>query len=415
VAVIPVRRLAFAGVAGVVLAFGCVVAVVLALVRDVPAPIVPPKNLLLVAPDEANEALAPLVARRRRQGFVVQAITPDAALSQPPLPFTSGYALLIGNPYLPPGHPYRIPTESYMATRVYLRRAVATGFPVGRRGYVIRSDRCFVTKTLGDFVVGRFPATELAHVQAAVARTLAYDDLFAAPRQRCLLVFDESGGFSPLIDGVLEGTAKGLARLFAPQGTTMERLAGGTDVVARLERGFDVAAGFGHGSPDAIGRNLISVAQIPPTGPRGCSGPLLLSACNTGFQRPGDLSERLFAGPEGPSHVLFASAPTHPYGEFLTYIALLRLADADAPPTVGAWLAGGWAAARRDGGALRRLADVLAWLFVGLEATDLAGLRSDLGLMQNLYGDPTQPLGLAAASRAGSTEHGSDRITDGTE
>ena len=360
-----------------------------------------PKNLSIVlakgAREEIKEEIAPLVEKRRKQGYNVEFYTASEFMEKKDK--ASGFVLFVGHPLLSVNHPYFLATNRAARKRVYLRRKVNTGFFVGEFNVPRRSDwymsRSMLSKSI--FAIGRFPVRSRADLAALVKKTLAYDDWVV--KNRHIFAFSEQPGFSWLIDSVIHFFCRAIGYFTVIPGIELRTSyvpSKGPDLTGEtlkhLGEGPVLSCYLGHGKPTALGRS-IKLESLAANSLKELCGPLALMACQTGYQKVGDIAERLYLQPGGPSHVYFSSAPTHPYPDVFLGTTALRLLKQTSkkPCPIGTLLFSTYTASK-NWQRKRWFCDNIAWLLVGLNDKDLYGLRDDIGQLQNLYGDPTQPI-----------------------
>ena len=265
-----------------------------------------------------------------------------------------------------------------------------------------------------DLAVGRLTADSAAEVSLMVDKILAYErNRDFGPWRRHLHFVAGLGGFGPVVDSLLEMSAKNViaAGLPAGYGATLTQASWSSpyypdprrfreSAQAGLNDGCLFWIYMGHGqrreldqTPQAAPRfrPILEAADAPAL--RGASAAPIacLFSCYAGaFDGPEDcLAEELLRAPGGPVAVLAGSRVTMPYAMTVLGAELLDQCFAEQLPTLGdALLAAKRAVvAPAKSNSLRASLDAMAAL-VSPAPAELAAERLEHLAMFNLLGDP---------------------------
>lgn len=363
----------------------------------------PAADYLVVAPPEADAALAPLLALRRAQGHTPKVLRPaDLLRGGGPTALVGAVDAMRADPRLPPSRTrfVLIVGEAELAPARLGEWASGLSEPFG-----FASDHVYERLDPPRVAVGRLPARSLGALEAAVGKIVRYEAHPPGAWQRRVLVFGGPADFGPLADALIEGEAAHLldellphafdvgvvfAKASSPFTYRFDRL--GQKIVGELNEGALVAVYAGHGSPQAFD-DAYYRGYAFPIGTRSdlagvdvrAGAPLFVSlTCSTG--RFGDtipsLGEELALSPGGPVAVFASADVSHPYPNLLFGQALLDVLLVQRSPTLGE----GVLAAKQG------MLDLDLPLAGMLVPGDLAAIKRDHLFLYNLLGDPATPL-----------------------
>ena len=352
---------------------------------------------LVVVYDEWFDEVEPLVARRRAQGWRVQAVrigevydafgwgreTPHAlrdllgyarrSWQTPPT-----HVLLIGDANLDyrdrfgTGRPNFIPTFIFDAA------------DVGETA----SDAWFVQlagdDAIPEMAIGRLPAISAADARAMIAKILRYETAAGGLWQsRMLFVADGVAAHR----SVAEGWLAQLPAAYLPQRVFASAYPPGdptADIVAALDRGVGLVSYIGHGNIDRwgvwSGGRLFDVTTIGRLANADRLPFVVTADCLNGFfvhpYTDATIAEALLRKADGGAVAVWSSSSLGAAGDqAILFAHLFRELTAEAPPTVGQAIARATAAAAR------------------------AGVSPELLPTFILFGDPALRLRLAPAAR----------------
>jgi hypothetical protein len=355
------------------------------------------------------EAITPLAARRREDGFraVVSTEPPGKALAG--LEGRPRYILLVGDDVASGDGdtPWRVPARR---TKLYRWRAAQ------REEFV--SDAAWGDFD-GDLVpeapVGRIPARTVGHVRRAIDKILAYERRAPAAADLRFAILAGAPGYDATVNRLAMGMFPALVRRNAPAWSRPWLLVGEAghalcgwppDQVARfcgeMQRGAALACMMGHASADSFfsmsfrGETIEFTARKVQRilGKGKPSPPLIILACGCGdfTGRDDCLAESLLWMPGGPVAAVAATTESHPLTNYFSGTQLLRAAGSGHTRLGSLWLdAQKRAMKQRDFLIERLLRDVEGKLD---DAIDVAKLRRDQMLMYALLGDPATRLKL---------------------
>jgi len=325
---------------------------------------VPPVDAVVVAPREFLPALQPLIEHRQRQGHRFVHV-PDnrsaaqikAAVRQTAVGGGLKYLLLVGD-----AEP-AARTNSAVAGRsvpTHLH-AAKVNVQFGSEPQ-IASDNWYADLDddhLPDLAVGRIPADSPAEVSRIVAKILAYEQNadFGPWRQRVNFIAGV-GGFSPLLDGVIETATSKLLTSGIPAAYDTRMTYGSWrspfcpdprlfhDVtVARHNEGCLFWVYIGHGQSTQLDQvsipgerfHIFDVDDCRELRAKGGPPIAIMLACYTAaFDQPQDcLAEELLKADGGPVAVYGGSRVTMPYGMGVMGTALMSEYFQRQPPTLG--------------------------------------------------------------------------------
>ena len=269
---------------------------------------------------------------------------------------------------------------------------------------------------LPDLVVARWPFSSSQTLRRYVQRIVARGRQSSEGDWRGrIAVAAAPGGFGPLLDAVIENSARELLSNCIPADRRLDVLyarPGGSacpeldripeQVHAQFARGCQFWLYVGHGSPDRLAPLLLRQGRYPvfetrhaealPAGSERSIAVLLtcLAGDHAGPRRC--LAEAMLAAEHGPVAALAGSAVTMPYGMAVFGYELTRTALDGEAATVGEAVhqaRRNLAADRRD--AMRMNLDAL-YSAAGSSAAARAVERRDHALLFHLFGDPLIPV-----------------------
>ncbi len=327
-----------------------------------PLPVRP--DAIVVAPREFLPALQPLVDHRRRSGhefvYVSNLGSPEtirAGIREAARLHAIKYLLIVGD-----SEP-AARVDAAVAARcvpVHLEKAVVN-VKWGSESE-IASDNWYADLDddhLPDLAVGRIPADSPAELSRIVTKILAYEHNrdFGSWRQRVNIIAGV-GGFSPLIDTVLETATSKLLTSGIPAGYETRMTYGSwrspycpdprlfhATTVERHNEGCLFWIYIGHGSQTALDRVSIPGERFHIFDVDDCrelkaaGGPpiaLMLACYTAAFDQPQDcLAEELIKAEGGPVAVYGGSRVTMPYAMGVMGTAMMDEYFKTRPPTLG--------------------------------------------------------------------------------
>ena len=317
---------------------------------------------LVVAPKAAFKTLTPLLELRSKHYTVATVSVEDIARKHGGLmPLSVRKAVVEASAVARPLR-YVLLVGDTRAGRDGL-----TGIPTHRLGFDVwygtlptdypRDPRPAVHQP--SIAVGRFPAVTLAELKAMVDKTVSYETRSRpGPWQRCLHAVAGSANFSPQADALIDrvGTAV-LGGLVPPRyDVTMTRGLTSSPYCYPPERfeqrvaelfngGALIVAYVGHGSSTrAMTTTGFVKAKMFDTQTMRCLECLperrpigLFLACHMGkFDQPRDsVAEAALKSPGGPVAVISSVRRSHPYGNGVLGVELVRTLLGGAEPTLG--------------------------------------------------------------------------------
>ncbi|HZN36375.1 MAG TPA: C25 family cysteine peptidase [Pirellulaceae bacterium] len=321
-------------------------------------------DAVLVAPREFLPALKPLIEHRQKQGhgfvYVPTASTPEGIRSGIRDAAKAGglkFALLVGD-----AEPAARVDRAVAARCVpaHLEKAVVN-VKWGSEPQ-IASDNWYADLNddqLPDLAIGRIPADTPAEVARIVAKILAYEQSadFGPWRERVNLIAGV-GGFSPILDTVLETATSKLLTSGIPAGYETRMTYGSwrspycpdprlfhLTAVERHNEGCLFWIYIGHGSPTALDQvsvpgerfHIFDVDDCQKLKSAGGAPIALMLACYTAaFDQPQDcLAEELLKADGGPVAVYGGSRVTMPYAMGVMGTAMMDEYFKTRPPTLG--------------------------------------------------------------------------------
>ena len=358
------------------------------------------KNLLIVAHEQLQSNLLPLVELRQKQGFqCFFAAPPSDKKTNIVPPFQSGYILLVGSKYSPKDSTFFLPYRKRLIKRTFTNRKLNTGFPSGPVPMLLISDQFYLSNESTSYQIGRLPVRNIMELNRTVSKIIHRDNSSKLPNpgtSHQLFLMTESPGFSPTIDLILETTRDALISTFMPNNLEVEGLYSkgredhSTQVIKILNQGPAVSVYGGHGKPSSLG-HLFLLKNAPMDKLSTPSGPLILFGCRTGMNKQTEIATDFFLSEGGPSHVLFSSTVSHPLSDFTFGTNMLQLLNQNPNPTLGELLAMRNKSLHFQGG-FQNLSRTLANNLVKLSPEQSEALINDLKFQYNLFGDPSARL-----------------------
>jgi hypothetical protein len=387
------------------------------------------EGYLVVAPKAAAPALQPLLDLRRKAYAVsvltLESVKPDGAALSPAdikreirrrraaAPGLS-YVLLVGDTRRVRGGFPALPTHPLGFDTWY--GVLGTDNPRDPRPKL----------HVPVLSVGRFPAATAAELKAMVAKTIAYETRRRpGPWQRRLHAVAGAGNYSPAVDALIDSVGTLIFATMVPQTCTVTMTRGLTSspycyppdafeerVVALLDDGPLYFAYVGHGSPrSAMGVTGFARGKIMDCGTmnrvtgKGARRPVaFFVACDMGaFDRRTDcLAERALKAPGGPVACVASTRISHPYGNAVFGLELVRTLLAGGTATLGRRVTAARARTARPTGfdpmrlGMSRLSQVEG--LGGMSARGQSAILIQHVYLYALFGDPA--LGVACPGKA---------------
>ena len=296
-----------------------------------------PVWLVVTRPMFAN-AVKPLAARRRKDGFepVVSTESPARALAAlKAAGRRPAFILLVGDVQKgSKGQAWHVPSQ--WRNQYHWRTRGKVTFAADALWGDLDSD------AVPDVPVGRIPARTAAQVKAVVDKTLAFESKRLGPDDLRVPVWAGTPAYHPVIDSVATGLlvttvtrlARPWARMWLMSGDANHPLCGWPEdqpalFTEQLKKDRALAVMMGHGSTSSFysmrgvhyrTRHTAALAAGPPR------SPMIILTCSSGnFTSSGAcLTESLLARPGGPTAVIGAAAESHPLPNYFTGAGLLK-------------------------------------------------------------------------------------------
>jgi len=348
------------------------------------------------------EAIKPLAAHRRAEGFETVVSTEPVAKAISSSPRRPAFVLLVGDDR--PGgeaEPWCVPTRrrELYRWRASQRRQFASDAAWGD----------FDGDLAPDVPVGRIPARTAKQVEAVVAKTLAYERRSPTSADLGLVAWAGSPGYGKVVDGMVTGLGLSTFRSNAPPwaapwailGSAAHPLCGWPPeqperFARRLRQGGLLAVLIGHAGATSFfsmrhGSEgvLLRASDVQSAWAKGEPGPpAMLITCNCGrFDADVPcLAESLLMMPAGPVATVGATTESHPLTNYFTSVALLKQLGGHQRRVGEVWLTAQRKARKARSFVWERiLRDVEGKLE---KEINVAKLRRDQILMYAIFGDP---------------------------
>ncbi|MBN1422022.1 MAG: hypothetical protein JXP34_24835 [Planctomycetes bacterium] len=361
---------------------------------------------LAVTRPSLAEAVAPLAAHRRSEGFEAVISTAPVAEAIASAPRRPAFLLLAGDDETGrEGEPWSLPAKRLPLYR--WRAPQPSDFSSDAAYGDIDGDLA------PDIPVGRIPARTEDELERIIDKIIAFETRAPVGDDLRFLAWAGAPGYGPFIDTLATGFLVSIVRSQAPPWTSpwLISAAWGHPLCGwppdqperytrELRRGAMLAAFMAHASPNAVysmaheGRPIFygaaeardGLAEGPP-----CA-PMIILACHAGaFVRHDPcMAEAFLALPGGPPAVIAATTESHPLTNYFTGKCLLAALAGDRRRIGDLWLrAQDRAFEARDPIVERVLRDAEGKLEPEI---DTAKLRRDQRLMYVLLGDPAMRL-----------------------
>ncbi|MEN8152092.1 MAG: C25 family cysteine peptidase [Planctomycetota bacterium] len=358
---------------------------------------------LAVGPEELTAPLAPLIEKRKADGYVVHVAKPPVADAIKALGRAPSVLLLVGDVHH--GHPAESWTVPPMRRELYKwRKPQRPEF----------SSDALYGDTDGDLVpdipVGRIPARTPAQVKLVVEKTLTYEKQVPTLDDLRIVAWAGAPGYGGTIDAMATGMLVSTVRRFAPawsdrwliSAAAGNELCGWPPDQPRLfneqwKKGAVLAAFVAHASDQAVfsmrheGKGVWyhpGSARTAFATASKVAAPVLFLTCYSGEFDDGNecLGETLLFLPGGPPAVIAATTESHPLPNVFAGRAMLKEMSGGAMRLGRTWThAQKKAVGMKDFLMENLLKDVEGKLEAEI---DVAKLRRDHPLMFAILGDP---------------------------
>ncbi len=383
-----------------------------------------PPDVAVVCPNEFRAVLNPWLEFRRSQGHIIEIISNDGPpqeirdrIRSAAKPGTLRFVLLVGgaNPRMDvdPAIRQRSIPAHFQRAKVVDRWGPETEIATDNWYADLKGD------DVPDLAIGRLPVESADELAAVVKKILAYERKPNFERWRSRINFVAgASGFSPVVDALLETTARGLISSGIPPAYETEFTYANwhsaycpdprqfhETLIGRLNEGCLFWVYIGHGKRTGIASMRLPNGQVRcldcgDMGDLHCAlGPplaLFLACYTAAFDSPKRcLADELLRSPGGPVAVIGGSRTTMPYAMTVFGSEMIDQCFRDHAATIGEAMLG---AKRRmvDAGqtgwdSRRMLMDALAKA-ASPAGSDLAAERFEHLQLFNLIGDPLTAL-----------------------